>query len=247
MICCPSPDFPRAGCVQSSRPRYPRRVRHLAKIDRQGNVHWDWKLVAPRELDGLIGAATSILYYFEAPELAPTGEQLATLERLRRATVPVLDGGTEPSEWGTLQWFELEEAPFTMRLAIVPDQPILFAAKEKGQAEASTWIVDAEPARIAEVSSAIDFLIRANRVVETRPNEPAKVFAKAAQQTPSLHVRISYGGERRWMTYHPTNDVPQNIRAFQAGCLAYGLEHLTGAAKKVSGADALRFLGRNRN
>jgi len=222
-------------------------VRHLAKIDRQGNVYWDWKLVAPRELEGLIAPATSILYYFESPELRASAEQLAALARLQRGKVPVLDGRTEPSEWGALQWFELEEAPFAMRLAIVPDQPILFAAKEQGQAEASTWIIEAEPQRIAEVSSAIDFLIRANRLIETRPNEPAKAFDKAAQSKPSLHVRISYGGERRWATYHPINDVPDNVRAFQAGCLAYGLEHLTTDARKVSGADALRFLGRNRN
>jgi hypothetical protein len=215
-------------------------MRHLAKIDRQGNVYWDWKLVSPPELGSLIAGATSILYYFESPELAPTPEQLATLERLRTGAAPLLDGRAEPSEWGTLQWFELEEAPHAMRLAIVPDQPILFAT------EAATWLIDADAERRAALAGAIDFLIRANRVVETRPNEPAKAFDKAALRKPSLHARISYGGERRWATFHPLREVPENIRAFQAGCLAYGREHLR-EGRAVSGADAVRFLGRNRN
>lgn len=216
-------------------------MRHLAKIDRHGKVYWDWQLVgSPDELREKIGAATSILYYFESPELAPAAEQLATLEQLRAGAATVLDGRAHASEWGVLQWFELEEAPHVMRLAIVPDQPILFATEE------ATWLIDADAERRAEVASAIDFLIRANRVVETRPNEPAKAFEKSAQRKPSLHVRISYGGERRWATFHPLREVPENIRAFAAGCRAYGNEHLR-EGRAVSGADALRFLGRNRN
>lgn len=216
-------------------------MRHLAKIDRRGRVYWDWKLVAsPGELQEKIAAATSILHYFESPELAPSAEQLASLERLRAGTAPVLDGRLQQSEWGVLQWFELEEAPHVMRLAIVPDQPILFAS------DGATWLIDADAARRSEVAGAIDFLIRANRIVETRPNEPAKAFDAAAQKKPSLHARISYGGERRWATFHPLRDVPDNVRAFVAGCVAYGREHLR-EGRQVSGADALRFLGRNRN
>lgn len=220
---------------------------NLAKIDRQGNVYWNWKRVSPAELRKHARDGASIVYYFEWPHVAPSAEQIAALEALRNVTPLLVDGRSVPSEWGTLQWFEIEEAPFTMRLAVLPNSPVLFAARRAGDDDTSTWILDPAPEQRAEIVAAIDFLIRANRVVETPPHDPAKAFDPAAQKKSSLHVRISYGGAKRWAAHYASEEIPENLRALQAGCVAYGLEHLATNARTISGADALRFLGRNRN
>lgn len=212
----------------------------VIKIERAGTAYWNDAAMAHDTIEEQARSSDGVVYYFESPELEPSNQQIAVLRRIRASGTTVIDGRTAPSEWGVLEWFELEESPFVMRFAVVPDQPILFAAaRDKGR-DPETWIVPADAALRTEVTSHLDFLIRANRVVETRPNEPQKAFAEDVRNKRATHVRISYGGNRRWAGYFPKELLPQSVAALKAGCIQYGLESFTADAQRIDASTARR-------
>jgi len=211
-------------------------------LERGGRVFWNDQLLSADELNRRVAQPGhgGIVVYLESPELPPSAEQTGVMELLQRGGWTIDHGLRRPSEWGTLEWFEMEETPQVMRLALIPRQPILFAGTIRGRL--STWMADVDAAQRASFTSEVDYLIRANRVIETKPDDPEKAFAEDTRKMPALHIRIAYVESGRWQACFRSGKLPPSIQAFQQGCIALGMKRLASSGKEMSPAAALEML-----
>jgi hypothetical protein len=210
------------------------------KVSKAGDIYFDRERISRealvRRLKTLKAKGGHVIYYRESPSSAPSREALSVLEAVAASKIPVQLGSDAPSEWGTLQTFELEVAPRQFRFAISRGQPFLFAFVPPGQTTPQTYygpLTEEEP-----WLKRVDLLISADRVIETKPGAPKKAFRPDGMRQPSVHVRVRYNVNTGWQGWYPREHVPPNIESLLSDCAALGLQMLPPPAKRSPDAKA---------
>lgn len=203
------------------------RPRVTIKTATRGSVFVDG---ARASLEEMVTAAESIrsrwgyvAYYRESPRSDPTEAANAVFKRLIETGASIRLGHQVESEWGTLDWVEVEEAPHRWRLFMARGQRFLVAQNEAGGTDPNTYVggpmTEAQEDRWL---GQVDILVRSDRVIETIEQEPHRAFDAAALGKPSLHLRVGYGADRRWQSHFPADVVPGHIRSFQQDLVRVG-------------------------
>jgi hypothetical protein len=212
----------------------------VIKVATSGEVFADGREVSVEEMEQLIVAARdasgTVTYYRESPRSEPTEAANHVFQRIMATRVPIRLGHQAPSEWGTLDWVEVQRAPQQSRFFMARGQPFLVAYSEGGPAPV-TYVggplsEQAEERWLGQV----DLLVRSDRVMETAPHEPQLAFAPEAMQTPSLHLRVGYGDDRRWSARYRLDDVPRHLRTFEQDLSRVG-HHLVASSDREGWKD----------
>jgi hypothetical protein len=157
-----------------------------------------------------------VAYYRESPRSDPTEAANDVFKRLIATGTPIRLGHQVESEWGTLDWIEVEEAPQRWRFFMARGQRFLIAQREADAQEPNTYVGGPmSPEDEDRWLGQVDILVRSDRVIETIEQEPHRAFDAAALGRPSLHLRVGYGAGRRWQSHFPADIVPAHIRSFQ--------------------------------
>jgi hypothetical protein len=191
----------------------------IVKIGLDGRVYVDRTEVSPEELTERVAALNrsggALTYYRESPETDGSEAAAAAFGRLIELRPAIRLGHEAPSEWGRLEWVELEEAPFVSRFFLARGEKFLISMPPTPSAPKPPLRVGGPlPAELEDGPfDQIDLLVRSDRVMETPPHQPELTLGDSARSQPSLHLRIGY--ERaRWASWYPIHDVPSHIASF---------------------------------
>jgi hypothetical protein len=197
-------------------------VRNLVlKVGLGGEVYLDGRPVTGSELDAAIIALNTeggfVTYYRESPETEGSAAAAAAFKDLLARRPKIRLGNTAPSEWGTLQWIEIEETPHLSRFFLAASQRFLISFPARPGQKQVVFVggplsTKSESAWLGQ----LDFIIRSDRVMETPLHNAHLCFTPAASAEPSLHLRISYPPERRWAARYLPAKIPGNIASFHA-------------------------------
>ena len=214
---------------------------HRLKLSKAGELYLDREAVNLTDLTTRLLALKKqgdhIVYYRESPGEEPSKDMQEILEVIMATKIPIQMGDETQSEWGALQFFEVEVAPQQLRFAITPDQPLFFGYTREGAAKPDTFyrkLPDQE-----RWVKAVDLLVSADRVIETDAHEPQRAFTSEALKIPSVHIRVVYDQRKGWQSWYPMpmQQVPSNIRSLLQDCMELGLE-ITSHADQPKPADA---------
>jgi hypothetical protein len=194
----------------------PRRL--IVKIAMDGTLYVDFRLatldqlgVAVRQLNADGGI---VVYYRESPFETGSDAAAAVFTQLAALKPRVLMGNKAPSEWGRLDWVEVQRNPQLSRVFVARGQQFLVYPEATDGAKPTVLMGgplsgEAEDALLKN----IDFLVRTDRLIETPPRAAQLAMDEATSRQPSLHVRIGYQ-TRRWAAVFPEGEAPSNIEAF---------------------------------
>src|SRR5262249_18723049 len=86
------------------------------------------------------------------------------------------------TEASILEWFELEVSPHVFRLALVPDQPVLFGHGAEGDTPGAVYLVPTEkfPTQVARFRSDLLALLDASGVLSMPCAQPERTFVTAS-------------------------------------------------------------------
>jgi hypothetical protein len=200
----------------------------VVKIGLQGEVYWDGQRITGeafrKALSQLKQEDGYLTYYREAPDEEPSQAVYETFEAIAASKNRIQLGSNAPSEWGTLDSVEIEEAPGRFRFAMARGTPFLFGFTPDGQTEPVLALGRDGPDD--SWFSSVDLLIRSDRIMETPPHEPEKARSPEPINVPSLFVVVRYGSGPQWASWYPIEDVPSNVRSFYRGCRALGIQWL---------------------
>jgi hypothetical protein len=210
-------------------------VRNLVlKVGLEGDVYLDGRPVTSSELDAAIIALNTeggfVTYYRESPETEGSAAASAAFKDLLARRPKIRLGNAAPSEWGTLQRLEIEEAPHLSRFFLAAGQRFLISFPAiPGQKQ----VVFAGGPLSAKSEGAwlgqLDFIIRSDRVMETPLHNSARCFTPEGSAEPSLHLRISYAPDRRWASQFLPAEIPSNIASFHADVVRVARRMTSGA------------------
>jgi hypothetical protein len=210
----------------------------IVKVASNGDIYMDMATEAA-SLDALVSAVDAVKadggtvnYYREAPRSEPTEAANDVFRALMDTRVAIRLGHQAPSEWGTLDWVEVEESPHRSRFFLARGQRFLIARADTPGGEPVTYV--GGPLSEEDENrwfGQMDILIRSDRVMETPPHEPEQSFATTAMDRPALHLRLGYGAERRWASYYPIEDLPGHIRSFSSDLSRVG-HHMVASTEK---------------
>lgn len=213
----------------------------VIKVAASGDIYMDGRLVSAEELTASLAAVKergeAVTYYRESPRSDPTAAANDVFRRVMEARVNIRLGHQAPSEWGTLDWVEIEESPHRSRFFMARGQQFLIAYREVGAdpgADPVTYVggplsEDTEERWLSQ----IDLLVRSDRVMETPPSDGRLCFDPEALKRPGVHIRVGYGPEQRWASHYEIEVVPPNLRAFQED-VARVAHHLVASTDKDS-------------
>jgi hypothetical protein len=223
--------------------------RLVVKIGSAGDVHLDFKpanLELMQDAVGRLNAAGGIVvYYGESPYQPASEAALATFKQLVALKPRILVGTNAPSEWGRLDWVEIQRNPAVARIffrrgekfllspAAAPDQPkqrVLVGGPLSASSEDTFF-------------KAMDLIVRAARVLESPQQAPELSMDEHAVARPSLHLRLSYA-TRRWASAFQTHEIPTHIASFERDLWWLASEtfaHLSKSGRELSGQAALEF------
>jgi len=220
----------------------------VVKIGLRGDIYVDGKAVTSAELAEGIRQLNlddgAVTYYRESPETE--GSTAATdAFRLLLAQRPkkIRMGNDAPSEWGTLRWLELQEAPAVWRIFLAQGQKYLISLPRTPGQPAGPVFAGGPLKSEAELHwlRQFDLIIRCDRVLETPPQHPELAFAEAGLREASLHLRVSYLPDRRWASRFLPSEVPANIAVFQADAMRIARRMTAGGGRKMSADEASRL------
>lgn len=152
-------------------------------------------------------------------------------------------GGAPEKKSNPIVWFELQVAPFELRLAVLPGQPVLFGYSEAEGRPAATWLLRAKENPNAARAFAVGLadVIRLHPVYRSEPNESAKCFQADTLNTPSLHVRLAWADGKRWATFYPRDDIPATMAELVTACRRLGIERIASLdGRPLTPEEALR-------
>jgi len=208
--------------------RVPRGPRLILKIGVDGDVYVNYRRV---EVTAMVEAVRQVkqkggyvIYYREGPMVEPSGEALAVFKQMVELKPMIQLGDKAPSEWGRLDWVELEEAPTVSRFFLARGSEMLISYPDL-EARYFAKKVDARVA--TQLLGTLDLLVRADRILETPMHEPNLCLDPNAQLRASVHIRLAYG-QKGWASHYAGGSVPRNVRSFQEDVSA--LAHQTVAA-----------------
>jgi hypothetical protein len=133
----------------------------------------------------------------------------------------------QSSSRDNLEWFELEIDPFVFRFSVIPGDSIMYSKNPSDKEHGYTWVLPRTDPKADSVIKSLDALIRAHRLLESTGNEPEKTFKDETVHTSSVHLRIGYGTDgtgknRRWQSFYPADNLPNNIKEFIEACQNLG-------------------------
>jgi len=193
----------------------------IVKVGLDGQAHVDHAPVTRRELLTRVDAAgregDGITYYRESPETDGTDAAAETFAALLEARPRIRLGADAPSEWGTLTWVEMEEAPRVARFFMARGEKFLVSTPSSPLAPKPAVLVGGPMAPENEAGwlAQIDLLVRSDRVLETPPLHPELAMDDSVAGRPSLHLRIGYE-ERRWASWYARDEIPPHIESFRS-------------------------------
>jgi hypothetical protein len=197
-------------------------VRNLVlKIGLRGDIYINGKPATGEQMaeavTSLNAAGGIVTYYRESPEAKASAESLEAFKQLVALRPKILLGNKARSEWGKLEWFELEEAPHLWRIFLARGQPYLVSLPVPPGQKPEVFIGGGPlpPASEDAWFDRLDFIIRSDRVLETPLHHPELAFAESGQTDSSLHIRISYGANRRWASCYGVSEIPSHLASFQ--------------------------------
>ena len=161
--------------MTTTAPAAPRPTREVTlEVTRLGEAFWDGEPVTATELEARLARLKqdggAVAYHRESPEQEPTAAQMAAIEAIARHKLPVrLGGGQRAGAATPLVWFEMQECPLEFRFAVVPRQPLLFAARADAASKVVTYLMDASSNAdvVRRLMAQLDMLLTANSVAET--------------------------------------------------------------------------------
>ncbi len=226
----------------------PRRL--IVKIGFSGDVFLDFK---PASLEQMQAAVTEVnaaggvvVYYTESAYQTASDAAMGMFKKLLALKPRILMGNNAASEWGRLDWVEVQRNPAVSRFffrrgekflvspAATPDQP-----KQR--------VLVGGPMTSANndaLFKTLDLVIRCARVLETPRQTPELAMDDTAVTAPSLHIRLAYAG-RRWASAYPAGEIPANIASFERDVwwvASHMLSNLERDTRKLSGQEALDFM-----
>jgi hypothetical protein len=222
----------------------------VIKVSSDGDIFLDGRMVSPDEMAGALAELKTqdgaVTYYRESPRSEPTEAANQVFRQVLDARVKVRLGHQAPSEWGTLDWVEVEEAPHRSRFFMARGQQFLIAFPGPGDEGPATYVGGPMSDENEERwLGQVDLLVRSDRVIETARHEPQLAFEPEELERASLHLRIGYGSDPRWSSRYPEGEVPSNIGAFVGDLHRVG-EHLVASTDKAGwrqlGAEEARGL-----
>ena len=191
----------------------------IVKIGLDGRVYVDREEVSPDVLSERVAALNRagdvLTYYRESPETDGSEAAAEAFSRLIELRPTIRLGNMAPSEWGRLEWVEVEEAPFVSRFFLARGQRFL-VSRPPAPSEPKPPVLVGGPLPAQEEDGPfdqIDLVVRSDRVIETPPREPELTLSDSARSQPSLHLRIGYD-RGRWASWYPIHDVPPHIASF---------------------------------
>jgi hypothetical protein len=210
----------------------------VVKVASSGDVYVDGKQVG---IQAMLDALTelkarggTVTYYRESPRTEPANAVGDVFRRIMDTQVAVRLGHQSPSEWGRLEWIEAEETPHRWRFFLARGERFMVAYTDSAGTEPATYVggpmSEEDEDRWA---GQVDLLVRSDRVMETPPAEPHLAFRPEAMRERGLHLRVSYGPDRRWTSRYRAGEVPSHIRAFAEDLNRVG-HHLVASTDKSS-------------
>lgn len=193
--------------------------RMVLKLGLQGDAYVDGKQVSVDDMEQrvreLVERKGVLIYYREAPTTTGSEASQKLFERIVALRPAVMLGSNAPSEWGRLNWLEVEEAPGRSRVFVARGEKFLVAVPSQ-PGEKPTVYSGGPLLSAAEdnVLGSLDLMVRADRVMESRVHEADRAFNPHFQRAPSLHIRVAYASGRAWASYYPEAEVPGNLTSF---------------------------------
>jgi hypothetical protein len=222
----------------------------IVKIGSVGDVHLD---LAPSTVERMKAAVAElnqaggvVIYYRESPYQDASELASATFKQLGDLKPRILLGTKAPSEWGVLDWVEVQRNPHLSRIFFARGQKFLMSAEQTAEQPKQVVRVGGplQPENEDRFFKEIDLLIRADRVLEAKPVSSELAMEEKAAGKPSLHLRLAYAS-RRWASVYPADDIPSNVDSFYRD-LWWLVERTFSAeawrGRKVSGETAQTFL-----
>jgi len=223
--------------------------RLIVKIGSGGDVHLDLKpanLELMTEVVGRLNQAGGIVvYYGESPYQAASEAALATFKQLIALKPRILLGTNAPSEWGRLDWLEIQRNPTVSRIFFRRGEKFLLSpAPTPDQPKQRVFVGGPLQASSEDTFfKAMDLVVRAARVMETPQQAPATAMDEKAVAVPSLHLRLGYA-TRRWASAYEPAEIPSNIASFERDLwwlASQTFAHLGKDGRELSGQAALEF------
>ena len=220
----------------------------IVKIDAEGGAHIDYEPVSLATLRervaALIQQGGHVTYYRESPETDGTDAAAETFRALLELKPRIQLGMQAPSEWGRLEWVELEESPHVARFFLARGQRFL-VSRPPSAAEPRPPVLlggPLPPEDEDEWFTQIDLLVRSDRVVETPGSSPEMAMSEAGQAQPALHVRIAYD-RVRWASWYPSIEVPSHIESFRDDLWLFATRFAppSGEGRRLTNEEASRF------
>jgi len=191
----------------------------IVKIGLDGRVYVDGAEISTDELTERVAtlnrAGGVVTYYRESPETDGSEAAAEAFRRLIELRPAIRLGNQAPSEWGRLEWVEVEESPFVSRFFLARGEKFLVSMPPApSEPQPAIRVGGPLPAEHeAGWFDQIDLLVRSDRVLETPLRQPELTLSDAARSQPSLHLRIGYD-RGRWSSWYPIPDVPPHIASF---------------------------------
>lgn len=222
----------------------------IVKIGAGGDVFVNFKPASLEQLrtavNELSQAGGYVTYYRESPYAEASEAAAATFRQLAELKPRILLGTKAPSEWGRLDWVEVQLNPSMSRVFFARGKKFLLSPEPSAQRPKPVVVVGGPLTGENEdrVFKEIDLLIRADRVLETPQVASDLAMDEARKTANELHLRLAYAA-RRWASAYPANAIPSNIEAFYRD-LWWLVDRTFGDAaasgKKITGQDALELI-----
>jgi hypothetical protein len=86
-----------------------------------------------------------------------------------------------------------------------------------------------------------DMIISSDRIIETPVHRPELCFSEAGLRDASLHIRISYGPDRRWASRYLVSEVPGQVASFHADVMRIARRMTSGTGRELPAEEARGF------
>jgi hypothetical protein len=219
----------------------------VVKIGLDGQAYVDGAAVSLEELATRIAVLNreggALTYYRESPATDGTDASAATFAAILDLRPVIVLGSNAPSEWGRLEWVEVEEAPMVARFFLARGERFLISVPlNPGDTKPPVLVGGPLSAEVEDDWFRwVDLLIRSDRVIETPPQQPELAMEEPARSRPSLHLRIAYD-RGRWASWYPAASAPSHILSFNADLWQLARILVAGAERRpVSPAEAKQF------
>jgi hypothetical protein len=191
----------------------------IVKVGLDGQAYVDYSAVSRAQLAAAVSEVTSeggsVTYYRESPETKGSNAAAETFAAIVDLKPPIRLGSQAPSEWGRLDWVEVEQSPHLCRVFMARGQKFMVSPPPTpGQPRPAVMMGGPmTPDQEDQWLDQVDLILRSDRVLETPQQHPDSAMEGTGQAVPSLHIRIAYQ-TRRWASWYHLAELPSNLASF---------------------------------